>query len=153
MPEASRVQDSKFQQQELLESLNAISKELEQGSIEALYGLKKLLRGPSFRKVEFSKQVEPRVFTVIWLLHEFVWRNLWANFGGDTMTGFPREEGMPYINEISKNLGQFIQETLFRKGEPIERLIKTIGAYFTLLYICEEKLKKGEYSPDDWCVL
>lgn len=158
MVEASRLQDRVYAQQDLLEALKNISQELEQGSIEALYELKELLRPHRSRRLELSDRIQgdrvgAKLFTIIWFLDEFVLDSLFANLGGDTMTGFPKEEGMPYMRSILISLGGFIQESLFRKGEPFERMIEAISTYFKLISICEEKLAKGDYSPDDWIVL
>ena len=139
-------------QKELLEKLKTFSSEMEKGSIEALYGVRELIDEHTYHLIEVSRQTEPRVFAAIWVLREFI-GELWCNLGGDA-TGFPKERGTPYIIEISKGLGQFIQESLFREGKPMEAFTKTIDAYFGLLRLVDEELlQRGKSSTEDWCVL
>lgn len=124
------------QKQELLDRLNRFSQEMEQGSIESLYGIKELIDDYQFNLLELSQQIEPRIFSVIWILQEFL-GDMWTNLGGDSY-GFPEKE-KPRMAEISKALGGFIQASLFKKEkEPMGSLTKAIENYFALLQICQD---------------
>lgn len=137
----------------LLKKLKAFSADMEKsGSLYALYGVKEAIGIYEYDLVEVSRQMkEPERFSAIWLLQSFI-NELWCNLGGDT-TGFPKERGTPYIVEISKHLGQFIQESFFREGKPMETLTKVIKAYFGLLRLVEEDLQEGRSFGEEWCVL
>lgn len=138
------------QKQELLDKLNQLSQEMEQGSIESLYGMKELVGEYQHDMLELSQQIEPKTFGVIWILREFL-GSLWFNLGGDSR-GFPEKE-RPRMVGISKVLGEFVQASLFKKGkEPMEPLTKVIEIYFALLRICKEEMQKP-FDPKEWCIL
>lgn len=146
------VKQAKIDQKELLEKLKVFSAEMENGSVDALYEVRGLVDEYKYDQIEVSKQVEPRTFAVMWLLQEFI-QELWYNLGGGN-TGFPKERGAPHIIDISKGLGQFVQESLFREGKPMEALIRVIDAYFALLRLTDEELLyKGVSATEEWCVL
>ena len=145
------VKPVKINSGELVEKLRVFSKEMEMGSVEALYGIKELVGEYKYKHIEVSRQVEPRTFAVIWLLQELI-GEVWRNLGKGT-TGFPKERGARYTIDISKGLGQFVQESLFRQGKPMEALIYAIANYFALLRLIDEEVRHEGVSATTWSAL
>jgi len=143
----------KIRTDELEEKLKLISSEMEKGSTDALYEMKKLLEDCDCRWVEASKQIEPRIFSVMWVLNALI-GELWSNLGADG-AGFPKKEGTSYILEITRQLGRFTQRALFMElKEDRDPFCQAVTKVFELFRLVDERLMKEGKKPDEeWCVL
>jgi hypothetical protein len=145
---------TKANTEELEKRLKRISLRMQRGSIAALYEMKKLLDDTGgYQWVEASKQIEPRVFSVMWLLDTVI-TELWSNLGEDS-SGFPKKEGLPYISAISKNLGRFVQQALFIEHEEgIRPFCQAVTKVFELFWLVNDRLmREGIRSDEEWSVL
>lgn len=145
------LKEVEIDQQELLKKLDIYSQQMKEGNIDSLNDLKDLLDEHIHKLIKLSKQVDPKLLTTMWILDAFI-SELWNNFGEGNV-GFPKEKGFPYIIEISENLGIFIQESLFKKGEPMKVFIKVIDVYTSLLDLCKEEYKDRSSPFNDFCTL
>jgi hypothetical protein len=137
---------------DLEDKLKFISFEMEKGSIDALYEMKKLLDENDYNWVEASGQIEPKVFSVMWVLNAVI-AELWSNLGPDS-SGFPKKEGSPYIVAISKNLGKFAQQALFMEYEEDRgSLCVAATKVFELFRVVNDRLMKEGVKPEESCVL
>jgi hypothetical protein len=143
----------KIKTDELEEKLKLVSSKMEQGNTDALYEMKRLLEDCDCRWVEVSKQIKPRVFSVIWVLNALI-GELWSNLGADC-AGFPKKEGTPYILEITKQLGQFTQQALSMElKEDRDPFCQAVTKVFELFRLVDERLmKEGRKPAEEWCVL
>lgn len=144
---------AKIKPDELEEKLKFISFEMEKGSVDALYEMKKLLEDNDYRWVEVSGQIEPKVFSVMWVLNTVI-GELWSNLGMGS-SGFPKKEGSSYILAISKNLGHFTQQALFMEIEEDRGpLCQAVTKVFELFRLVDDRLMKEGIKPtEEWCVL
>lgn len=138
----------------LKKRLNSVSSVMQRGSIDAFFEMKTLLNSSvGYRWVEASNQIDPKVFSVIWML-DMVITELWSNLG-EGSSGFPEKEGTPYISAISKNLGQFVQQALFMENkEGMKPFHRAVTKVFELFRLVDDRLmKEGIGSAEEWSVL
>lgn len=144
---------AKIRTDELKGKLKVVSAKMEQGNADALYEMKKLLEDYDRRWVEISKQMEPRIFSAMWVVNAIL-GELWSNLGTDC-DGFPKKEGTPYILEITTYLGQFTQQALSTElEEDRDPLCQVMTKLFELFRLVDERLMKEGRKPDEeWCSL
>lgn len=143
----------KIRTDELKGKLKIISAKMGQGDTDALYEIKDLLKEYRGRWAETSKQIEPRIFSAMWVLNVILGK-LWSNLGVGC-DGFPRKEGDVYIREITTHLGLFTQQALSAEfEEEADPLCQAVTKVFELFRLVDERLMKEEKKPgEDWCVL
>lgn len=133
----------KKRQKELLEKLDAISKQMIKGgekSVQALNQLKEMLE--ESETFDLFGDINPRLISMIWVMNKFI-HDLWANLGEDTR-GFPKNGGMQVLQDIAQFLGIFIQTSLFRNrpNDSMGTLADVIDSYYKLLHLAEDAYKK-----------
>jgi hypothetical protein len=143
----------KIRTDELKGKLKIISAKMEQGNTIALYEMKNLLEEYGCQWTEISKQIEPSIFSAMWVLNTIL-GELWSNLGEDC-DGFPKKEGKPYIQEITEYLGVFTQRALSVEYEKDrDPLCQAVTKVFELFRLVDERLmKEGKKPNEEWCVL
>ncbi len=149
----TRMTQAKIEIGKFEERVRLISSEMEKGSIDALYEMKKLLGGIDYYWVEISGQTEPRTFFVVWALNAVI-GELWSNLGPDG-AGFPKKEGHSYVLAITKHLGQFSQQALSTETkEGLSSLCQAVTKVFELFWLVDDRLMREGIKPnEEWCFL
>ncbi|OHA67163.1 MAG: hypothetical protein A3C82_02760 [Candidatus Wildermuthbacteria bacterium RIFCSPHIGHO2_02_FULL_47_12] len=144
-------------QEELVHSLRGIAEQMRQGDPDGSYSGLAALRALLVRHefvydmTSVSANLAPRVLTLLWLLQQFVNRDLWRTFGGNN-TGFPEDEGKPIIYQISHDLGEFILWCLNEGEVPFSSLGSVLELYFRLLRVAESAHKNSN-PKTQWVTL
>jgi len=133
---ALSVGEKKAAVQKLLDELTRISLEMEEGSIKALYELRKLFYDqygkPPFR--ELASEMKEETLFMLWAAQELL-KNLWLNFG-EGVPGFPKRQGGVFLQEFTVALGRGIQVSIAHM-DFTGYFGQALKAYFGLGNLCQ----------------
>lgn len=149
--------ESKEESIEFPKTLEKISQTLISGGESALLAyaaLRQMLEEIDLFELSGKIQKKPRQFAVICFLRSFVINSIVRNLGEDNM-GIPMKseagKGMKIFANILKDVGIFIQNSLFRNrdSQSMGTIEHIYADYYSLLRFCNELWRNEVCDPDE----